>query len=137
MKKNKQKVLERIRTRIRPDEKEFIKMNLSISRQITSILESKGWSQKELAKRLNKKESEISRLLSGLHNISLKSIAKLKVILEEEIIVTPLEACDRYSTIKYVTLRIHARPNSAVKGSNYIEGTEKVTYKSYLIKKAS
>jgi transcriptional regulator with XRE-family HTH domain len=137
MKKDKQKVLDRIRARTKPEEKEFIKMNLSISRQIVAILKEKGWTQKELANKLDKKESEVSRLLSGFHNFSLKSISKLQVVLGKEIIVTPIEACNRYKTIEYVTLRVHAKTNSPTKESVYNTTEADVTYKINSIKKAS
>lgn len=111
MKKDKTAVLDRIRKRISPEQREFVQMNLSIATQINYILKKKGWSQKEFAKRLDKKESEVSRYLSGLHNISLKSLAKIKVVLKEEILITPLEACERYKSFVFIPLEQHAKVN--------------------------
>jgi len=74
---------------INADNKQFISKNLDISQQVFEILERKGWKQKNLAKALGKSESEISKLLSGLHNLTLRSITQLEVVLESDIITTP------------------------------------------------
>ncbi|WP_296683679.1 helix-turn-helix transcriptional regulator [Flavobacterium sp.] len=74
---------------INADNKQFISKNLDISQQVFEILERKGWKQKNLAQALGKSESEISKLLSGLHNLTLKSITQLEVVLESDIITTP------------------------------------------------
>lgn len=107
MSKDKTKVVERLKAKITPENRIFVKKNLAISEQITTILKEKGWSQKELAGRLGKTESEVSKLLSGLHNLTLKSISKFEAELGEDIIVTPLEACEKYKTTEYITLKVY------------------------------
>jgi transcriptional regulator with XRE-family HTH domain len=66
----------------------FSSKSLDIVDQIHLILNRNGISQKELSKRLGKRESEISKWLSGGHNITLKTISKLEDVLNEEIIIT-------------------------------------------------
>lgn len=107
MNKDKSAVVERLRARIQPENRIFVKKNLEISEQVSNLLKSKGWSQKYLAQRLGKTESEVSKLLSGLHNLTLKSIAKLEAQLGSDIITTPIEACKKYSSIEYVTLKVY------------------------------
>jgi len=101
MSKDKTSVVERLRAKIQPENRIFIQKNLEISEQITTLLRSKGWSQKDLALRLGKSESEVSKLLSGLHNLTLKSIVKLEVQLGSDIITTPLVASKKYSEIEF------------------------------------
>jgi len=101
MSKDKTTVVERIRAKIQPENRIFIQKNLEISEQISVLLKAKGWSQKDLALRLGKSESEVSKLLSGLHNLTLKSIVKLEVQLGSDIITTPLEASKKYSGVEY------------------------------------
>lgn len=113
MSKDKTKVVERLRARTTTETKIFVKKNLAISEQITTILRKKGWTQKELAVRLGKNESEISKMLSGLHNLTLKSIAKLEAILESEVIVTPTEASERYKKNDYVTIKVYGSIHKA------------------------
>lgn len=114
MSKDKSKVVDRLRAKILPENRIFVRKNLEISEQVSALLKERGWSQKELAARLGKSESEVSKLLSGLHNLTLKSIAKLEAELESDIITTPLEACKKYKTTEYVPLRIYvAIPESS------------------------
>ncbi|NLO70692.1 MAG: helix-turn-helix transcriptional regulator [Porphyromonadaceae bacterium] len=107
MNKDKNKVVERLRSKIQPENRIFVRKNLAISAQVEILLKEKGWSQKELAKQLRKTESEVSRMLSGLHNLTLKSLAKLEAVLGNEIVVTPLEACKKYKSTEYVTLKVY------------------------------
>jgi ribosome-binding protein aMBF1 (putative translation factor) len=74
------------------DIQRFVNKNLDISQQVYALLEEKGWTQKEFAKRLKKKEAEISKWLSGNHNLTLRSIAKMEAVLEGDIILTPQKA---------------------------------------------
>jgi len=107
MKKDKTKVVERLKARILPENRIFVRKNLAISEQVAALLKEKNWSQKDLAIRLGKSESEVSKLLSGLHNLTLKSISKLEAELGSDIIVTPLEACKKYKTTEYVAFKVY------------------------------
>jgi len=109
---NRSAVLQRIRERVKPENQVFIDKNFQISKQVVALLEKKGWTQKDFARQMGKQESEISKWMSGLHNLTLQSLAKMEATLGEEIIITPLEACRKYSKIEYVTLRVYARTNS-------------------------
>ena len=64
-------------------------LSFSIADKIDKILQRKGMTQKEFAKRMNKTEAEVSRWLSGTHNFTLKTLAKITSVLEEKIIVIP------------------------------------------------
>lgn len=100
MSKDQTTVVERLRAKMQPENRIFIQKNLEISEQISTLLKTKGWSQKDLALRLGKSESEVSKLLSGLHNLTLKSIIKLEVQLGSDIITTPLVASKKYSNVE-------------------------------------
>ncbi len=102
MKKDRSKVVERLRKKIKPENRIFIQKNLAISEQLQSILEQKGWTQKDLARKMGKHESEISKWMTGLHNLTVQSISLMEASLESEIIITPLEACKKYREVKYV-----------------------------------
>jgi transcriptional regulator with XRE-family HTH domain len=51
--------------------------NLAISNKVQNILDNRGIKQKEFAEMLGKKPSEVSKWLTGLHNLTLKSITKM------------------------------------------------------------
>jgi transcriptional regulator with XRE-family HTH domain len=134
MSKDKTAVVERLKAKILPENRIFVRKNLAISEQVEALLKEKGWTQKEFAQKLGKTESEVSRLLSGLHNLTLKSIAKLEAELGSDIIVTPLEACKKYKSTEYVTLKVyvHTPVPSEETPSDYQEIDRFQYKKSYL-----
>lgn len=61
-------------------------MNFDISERIHAILTKKGMTQKQLAKKMNKRESEVSKWLTGRHNFTVATIALISQALGEDII---------------------------------------------------
>lgn len=61
-------------------------LSFSITARIVELLLKKGWSQADFAKAAGKKESEISRWMSGTHNFTLKTISFIETVLGEDII---------------------------------------------------
>ena len=80
------KILDEIRGHISPDVKKQLEISVSIANRVYDILEKKGMTQKDLAKLLGKTETEVSRWLSGTHNLTIATIAKISVALGEDII---------------------------------------------------
>lgn len=64
----------------------FVDKSLQISERILQLLSQKGVSQKELAERMGNNESEITRMLTGMQNVTLRTIAKVEAALKAEII---------------------------------------------------
>ena len=64
-------------------------LSFAIADKIDAIIKEKGMTQKEFAKKMNKTEAEVSRWLSGTHNFTLKTIAKITNILGESIVIIP------------------------------------------------
>ncbi|MFW6275495.1 MAG: helix-turn-helix domain-containing protein [bacterium] len=91
MNKDKSKAVERLKAKIKPENRIFVKKNLAITEQVEELLIEKGWSQKELAKQLGKTENDVNLMLSGMHDFTLKSLSKLEAVLGKEIIITPLQ----------------------------------------------
>ena len=50
------------------------------------VLRDKGMSQTEFAARMNKRESEVSRWLTGRHNFTVQTIAKIETALQCKLI---------------------------------------------------
>ena len=80
------RIMDEIRSTISPEMKLQMDLSVSIANRIYEILESKGMSQKDLAKRLGKTETEVSRWLSGTHNLTLATICKISAALDEPIV---------------------------------------------------
>lgn len=95
-----------------PDIQRYIDINLDISEQVMQHLTNKGWTQKDLAQKLGKSEAEISKWLSGMHNLTLKSISKMEAVLGQNIIMTPIEAKKMFTTNNYIILRVFGSANA-------------------------
>jgi len=68
-------------TSISAEQKAEFELSFSIAERISDILKSKNLTQKELARRLGKRESEISKWLTGRHNFTTQTIARIETAL--------------------------------------------------------
>lgn len=87
--------LDERRKRIPRDVKVYVDLAFKMADQIDCILKSQGKTQRELAQELGKSESEISKWLTGEHNFTLKSIAKLQTVLNEPIVLFPIDVAKK------------------------------------------
>ncbi len=77
----------KIMNQIPKEIKQKVDFNLEIANEIYYALEEKGLKPVDLAKKLNKSESEISRWLTGTHNLTIKTILKIADVLDTKILV--------------------------------------------------
>jgi len=80
--------LDLIYERVPAHTKLMVSKSFDISERILDILEEKGWTQKDLAEKLSKKESEISKWMKGTHNFTLETISKIEIALGQTILDT-------------------------------------------------
>ena len=71
------------------DSKIFVDKSLEIADYIFLLMEHRGMKQKDLADKMGKSEAEVSKLLAGMHNYTLRSIAKIEAALGTTVICTP------------------------------------------------
>lgn len=71
------------------DSKIFVDKSLEIADYIFLLMEHRGMKQKDLANKMGKSEAEVSKLLAGMHNYTLRSIAKIEAALGTSVICTP------------------------------------------------
>lgn len=89
------KLLDEIRQTMTAEMKLQMELSVEIANRIYEILEEKGLSQKDLAHLLGKTETEVSRWLSGTHNMTIATIAKISVALDTDIVqVTSHKHCE-------------------------------------------
>jgi transcriptional regulator with XRE-family HTH domain len=84
MKRN--EFLEKRRTEVSLESKVFVEFMYEVVDRIHQILLEDGMSQKELASKLGKRESEVSKWLSGEHNLTVKSLLKMEAVLGKPIV---------------------------------------------------
>ena len=80
---------DRIAARTPHETRRFIAKMLDVSDRIHAVLQQKNMTQKDLAVALHKSESEISKWLSGTHNLEIKTIIRIEEALGEEILTVP------------------------------------------------
>jgi len=102
----KQTVYDRIRNRTKPETHRYVQKNLAVVAEVSRLMQEKGWTQKELAKKMGKTESEVSKWLSGLHNLTLKSIAKLETVLDADLLKVPEVPVRTVPAVHYVVMTI-------------------------------
>lgn len=66
--------------------KDEVAFHIAFAKKVREILSTKKMTQKGLAQELDKQPSEVSKLLSGKHNLTISSIFKIAAALEEPLI---------------------------------------------------
>ncbi|RZJ61478.1 MAG: XRE family transcriptional regulator [Hymenobacter sp.] len=84
---------------VTPEAAAYVDRSFQIADQIRYVLREKGWSQRDLANALGKKEPEISRMLNGTHNFTLKTLTRLEVALGCALITTPQRVHEQATTL--------------------------------------
>ena len=107
-----------------PETEQFIAKNLAITEKVYAALKQKGWTKVQLAKAIGKNPSEISKWLSGMHNLTLKSLVKLEMALGIELMHT--EPVKEYEYIYFGT--IESKSELIDKSNDYEPTTEEQVY---------
>ncbi len=63
------------------EQKVEFELSFGIAERISEVLKEKDLTQKDFAHKLNKRESEISKWLTGRHNFTLQTIARIETAL--------------------------------------------------------
>lgn len=101
MKKSKNSISSWLEESGDPEIEKFIEKSLAISDKVLTELEAKGWNKGQLAEAMGKSPSEVSKWLSGMHNLTLKSIIKMESALGMELI-----HCEPIKEYEYVYLGV-------------------------------
>ena len=81
-------IMDSMRQATPPEVNKQVDLCVEICNRIYEIMEERGMKQRDLAKALGKTETEVSRWLSGTHNMTIATIAKIATILGDNIITT-------------------------------------------------
>jgi len=84
MKKN--KILNKIRKYRSKYVDIFVDYTFDLSNRIQFLMDQNSMEQKDLAKALGKNESEISKWMSGSHNFTLKTVARIEEVLGDKLL---------------------------------------------------
>lgn len=92
------------------DSRIFVDKSMEIAEFIFLTMEDKNMKQKNLAEKLGKSEAEVSKWLAGMHNFTLRSLAKIEAALQTNIIKVPtfhphVKITKQYSNLEITTKR--------------------------------
>ena len=82
----KSSIIEERRRKVNPEARRMVDLSFRIVDRIHEILKEKGLKQKDLALRLGKNESEISKWMRGTHNLTIDTLVSIENVLGEPII---------------------------------------------------
>lgn len=111
MKKN--AIFEKFLANVPKEIQEEVSLNIDIANRIYDLLKSKKMTQRKFAALMGKRESEISRWLSGTHGFTTATLAKIAAVLGEPIVVVK-----RQPEVKYVFYPImtYSKPSDVTDG---------------------
>lgn len=80
-------LMDQIRQSTPPEVNLQVEMAVRIANRVYDILEERRMTQRDFAQLVGKSENEVSRWLSGTHNLTLATIAKMSVALGEDLLL--------------------------------------------------
>lgn len=78
------------KARYRRDNREWLRKSQRIAVRILSVLDKNGMQQKELAKALDVSPQQVSKIVQGKQNLTLKTISKLEAVLDVTLFEVPI-----------------------------------------------
>lgn len=100
----------------RPEITKLVEKNSAIANKIHEVLDERGLKPADLARMLEKKPSEISKWLTGVHTFTTKTITKIETILGVDIIhIEPQK--------EYVYLKVMIKESKEVEELEFEEST--------------
>ena len=81
-------ILQEMGLNISDEEVKYLEVITDIAAEITTFRALNNLSQKELARKLNKKQSYVSKLESGENNLTIKKLSEISVLLEGDLHVS-------------------------------------------------
>lgn len=113
MKKN--PLFEQCVANVAPEVMEEVNLNIDIANRIYDLLKAKNLTQHEFASRMGKRDSEISRWLTGTHGFTTATLAKISAVLGE-----PIVEVRRDPETKYVFMSMPSYNSSlGISGNSY------------------
>ena len=92
---------------VAPEVMEEVSLNVDIANRIYDLLKEKKMTQREFAALMGKRESEISRWLTGSHGFTTTTLAKISAVLGEPVVMVKKAPQVQYVFVpiqNYITL---------------------------------
>ncbi len=92
-------IMDSIRQSTPADVSKRVELCCAIADRVYELLEERGMTQRDLARAMNKTETEVSRWLSGTHNLTIATIAKMASVLGDDIVMPTSPRGRRYRMV--------------------------------------
>ena len=86
---SKNPIMEKLRAKISPEDKILMDESFALADRIHYLLKKHNITQRQLADKLGKSESEVSKWLSGGHNFTFNTLAKIGIAIGERVYIVP------------------------------------------------
>lgn len=73
-------------SRIQPEVQKQVDLSFAISDKLDAILKERKMTQKQLARKVGCSEADVCKWLGGTHNFTLKTLARISVALDVDLI---------------------------------------------------
>lgn len=73
-------------SRIQPEVQKQVDLSFAISDKLDAILQERNMTQKQLARMVGCSEADVCKWLGGTHNFTLKTLARISVALDVDLI---------------------------------------------------
>jgi ribosome-binding protein aMBF1 (putative translation factor) len=74
-------LIDNLLAEVTSQEQQRVHDRMVLAAHIADALTAKGWSQKQLARKMGKRPSEVSKWLSGTHNFTIDTLSDLSQML--------------------------------------------------------
>ena len=125
MKRTKHNISDWLKENYNPEIESFIDKNFAITEKVRIAMEAKGWKSVDLAKAMDKSPSEVSKWLSGMHNLTLKSLVKMEQALD--ICLVHTETIKEYQYVNLGTVKKSEK--SETESATYTQSMESEVFK--------
>ena len=89
----------------------YVRKSMDILDHLHELMEKNNINQRQLAERMGKKETEVSKWLNGVQNFTLKTLSKLEVALGSPIVQVPAKINNDKNVITIVIGRKNSKSN--------------------------
>lgn len=107
MKKSKNNITNWLAENSNPIQRRRTEKMFKLASKILDFMEEKGMNRVQLAEKMGKQPSEISKILSGSHNVTVNTIFAIEEALGEEIFLFSENRQEPKEHTKYVYFNIH------------------------------
>lgn len=116
------------------DEREYekVKSRMRLASKISNALVNKGLTQKEFAKMLGKRPSEVSKWLSGTHNFTHDTLVDIQSALKVELLNT--HKVDNITSIENTMVTVNVLPTKKSSFTS-VRGMNKIVNASVIVKR--